>query len=220
MKKCKYCGIKDAIKYSKYTNGDFCSKECARGFSSKEKRKEINEKVSKKLLGRKPKNHIYSPEKWKQIKEKRDATYNQKIIESDYNTLSEERLRKRVILEQNKKCNKCGSSEWLGQELTFELEHKDGNHHNNKRENVEALCPNCHSLSPTWRGKNKKNNKNRVKDEILFNALIEYNFNMRQALFSVGLAGKGGNYKRCHKLKREFEDLNMEMLGAGIPKGL
>lgn len=49
--KCKNCNEKEAVKYSKYSNGLFCSKECARSFSTKSKRKQINEKVSKKLEG-------------------------------------------------------------------------------------------------------------------------------------------------------------------------
>lgn len=47
--KCKNCNEKEVVKYSKYSSGEFCSRECARGFSTKAKRKEINEKVSKKL---------------------------------------------------------------------------------------------------------------------------------------------------------------------------
>ena len=49
--KCKNCEEKDAYKYSKYTSGEFCSKECSRAYSTKGKRKEINEKVSKTLTG-------------------------------------------------------------------------------------------------------------------------------------------------------------------------
>lgn len=44
--KCKCCNKNDAIKYSKYTTGEFCSRECARAFSTKDKRIEINEKIS------------------------------------------------------------------------------------------------------------------------------------------------------------------------------
>lgn len=47
--KCKNCNEKNAIKYSKYSNGLFCSRKCARSFSTRTKRKEINEKVSIKL---------------------------------------------------------------------------------------------------------------------------------------------------------------------------
>jgi hypothetical protein len=49
--KCKNCKDKDAIKYSKYSNGLFCSKKCARSYSTKDKRIEINKKVSEKLKG-------------------------------------------------------------------------------------------------------------------------------------------------------------------------
>jgi 5-methylcytosine-specific restriction endonuclease McrA len=61
-----------------------------------------------------------------------------------------------VLLEQNLACHKCNITEWLGEPITLELEHIDGNRHNNTRENLEGLCPNCHSLTPTWRGRNNK----------------------------------------------------------------
>ncbi len=48
---CKNCEKNEAVKYSKYTTGEFCCKECARGFSTKLKRDIINEMVSKKLTG-------------------------------------------------------------------------------------------------------------------------------------------------------------------------
>lgn len=48
--KCKNCE-NDAIKYSKYSNGNFCSKSCACSYSTKEKRLDINKKVSLKLFG-------------------------------------------------------------------------------------------------------------------------------------------------------------------------
>ena len=50
--KCKNCKQKDTAKYSKYTSGEFCSRECARAYSTKNKRKEINEKIRKSLTGR------------------------------------------------------------------------------------------------------------------------------------------------------------------------
>lgn len=50
--KCKNCNEKDAVKYSKYSSGNFCSRECARSYSTKNKRNEINKKISEKLNGR------------------------------------------------------------------------------------------------------------------------------------------------------------------------
>lgn len=51
--KCKNCNEKDAVKYSKYSSGEFCSKECAMAYTSKFRTKESYKKVSDKLKGRK-----------------------------------------------------------------------------------------------------------------------------------------------------------------------
>ena len=56
------------------------------------------------------------------------------------------------------KCQKCGWNEKPeGAEFSpCELHHKDGNSHNHLFENLELICPNCHSLTNTYRSKNKK----------------------------------------------------------------
>lgn len=64
--------------------------------------------------------------------------------------------RRKVIEEQNNCCNRCGIYEWQGEVIVLELEHKNGIRSDNSRENLEALCPNCHSLTPTWRGRNRR----------------------------------------------------------------
>lgn len=46
---CKNCNNKDAIKYSKYSNGEFCCKTCACSYSTKEKKTEINKIKSDKM---------------------------------------------------------------------------------------------------------------------------------------------------------------------------
>ncbi len=51
-------------------------------------------------------------------------------------------------------CMKCGSTEWNGEPIPLELEHRDGDHSNNNFENLELLCPNCHAQTDTYRGKN------------------------------------------------------------------
>lgn len=54
------------------------------------------------------------------------------------------------------KCEECGISEYNGKPLRLELHHKDGNRKNNKLENLEMLCPNCHSQTDNYRFKNRK----------------------------------------------------------------
>lgn len=67
------------------------------------------------------------------------------------------RLIKEGLLQR--KCYKCGISEWLGKQLSLELEHKNGDRYDNRIENLELLCPNCHSLTLTYRGRGKGKNK-------------------------------------------------------------
>lgn len=54
-----------------------------------------------------------------------------------------------------KQCNRCKLTEWLGKPIPLELDHINGVSNDNRLENLRILCPNCHSLTPTYRGKNK-----------------------------------------------------------------
>ena len=51
-------------------------------------------------------------------------------------------------------CSSCGKSSWLGRQIPLELDHRDGNNRNNELSNLRLLCPNCHALTPTYRGRN------------------------------------------------------------------
>lgn len=44
-------------------------------------------------------------------------------------------------------CEKCENVEWNGKPIPITLHHKDGDNKNNKIENLEILCPNCHAQS-------------------------------------------------------------------------
>ncbi len=59
--------------------------------------------------------------------------------------------KKRVIDEQGGKCNTCSIGQvWNGKPLVFQLDHIDGNRSNCSRANLQALCPNCHTQTPTF----------------------------------------------------------------------
>lgn len=60
---CKNCNKEFAEKYSKWSNGDFCCKECARSFSTKNKRTEINKKVSIKMIEKEKYKYYLQPNK-------------------------------------------------------------------------------------------------------------------------------------------------------------
>ncbi len=133
--------------------------------------------------------------------DKHKEAYREKYLQKSWDELSVFQQRRRVLEEQNFKCNKCDLSEWMGQPLTLEIDHKNGIHSDNTRDNVEGLCPNCHSITPTWRGRNKQNNK--VTDDQLLDAINSHP-SLRQALIALGLSPKGANYTRITKLKNSL----------------
>lgn len=53
------------------------------------------------------------------------------------------------------KCSDCGiTDEYNGKPIVLQIDHIDGNHHNDKVENYRYLCPNCHSQTETWGNRN------------------------------------------------------------------
>ena len=52
-------------------------------------------------------------------------------------------------------CLSCKIKEWMGQKLTLQLDHKNGKRNDNRPENLRLLCPNCHSLTHNFAGRNK-----------------------------------------------------------------
>ena len=60
---------------------------------------------------------------------------------------------------KNNECECCHITEWCGKQITFQLHHIDGDHYNNELENLQVLCPNCHSQTENFCGKKLKRNK-------------------------------------------------------------
>ena len=69
---------------------------------------------------------------------------------------SADKLRKRLLKEKIKphKCECCGRKTWKGCKIPLELHHINGIRSDNRIENLQLLCPNCHALTNNYRGRN------------------------------------------------------------------
>jgi len=87
------------------------------------------------------------------------------VENSSYGTKN---LKMRLIKENILKyaCEKCGNEgSWMNQKLVLQLEHKNGNSKDHRLENICFLCPNCHSQTETYSGRNSSMKKSRVCDQ-------------------------------------------------------
>jgi 5-methylcytosine-specific restriction endonuclease McrA len=68
------------------------------------------------------------------------------------------KLRRRLIASGllEAKCSICGLDSWLGRALPLHLDHVNGDHTDNRLENLRILCPNCHSQTDTWCGVHRR----------------------------------------------------------------
>ena len=130
--------------------GKFCSQSCANARQhSPEIYKKIGKAISVANTGR-PRS-----EAEKRSILKAGAVSRARVQERNANTSFEDLApcaqRPLVLASQNYACLHCQNTTWLGKPIALELDHIDGGTSNNVRENLRALCPNCHAQTPTWR---------------------------------------------------------------------
>jgi len=85
--------------------------------------------------------------------------YNLEDILIEGSTYSTEKLKTRLLKAGIFKeiCNICGvNSIWQGRRLVLQLDHINGVPNDHRIDNLRTLCPNCHSQTSTYCGRNKK----------------------------------------------------------------
>ena len=73
-------------------------------------------------------------------------------------------LKERLIREGHlpSQCERGGIDRWLDEALVLHLDHANGNREDNRLVNLRVLCPNCHSQTPTYCGRNRGRQDSRV----------------------------------------------------------
>jgi len=93
----------------------------------------------------------------KNFKPEKPKIPTNEIIEGKHPYYQTLKLKKRLLKEglKENKCDICGITEWNNKGLSMQLDHIDGDSHNHKFDNLRMVCPNCHSQTHTYFGKNK-----------------------------------------------------------------
>ena len=153
IKECLNCNIKFNSLVSEKRK--FCSHKCSATYNNKLKIKHnrclnCNKETKNKKFCSRTCNTIYN------------KTLQFNSIENGNITLDHRRYKEYLIFKFGEQCMKCGWNEknLITNKIPIELEHIDGHSENNRLENLMLLCPNCHSLTPTYKALNVGNGRN------------------------------------------------------------
>jgi hypothetical protein len=84
-------------------------------------------------------------------------TLSEILVKDSYFQSYKLKLRLIAVGLKQQRCERCGWAEKTIDGYTpLELDHINGDRHDNRIKNLRILCPNCHSLTPTYRGRRKR----------------------------------------------------------------
>jgi len=168
---CLKCGL--FFKALKAENRKFCSSSCSAIFNNpkKEKKKRIYYKRENRIF--KEVNHgkclncesdiirsdgRSTQAKYCSLKCQANFLMNERVLSNKASTRT---LKLYLIKKYGEKCMECGWDKInpVTNKVPIELEHIDGDSLNNNLENLKLLCPNCHSLTPTYKALNIGNGR-------------------------------------------------------------
>lgn len=148
----------------KWTNKNYSEKEFIEAWNSSSSLTDLSMKLGYRRLGENSRtikkyaeylNLVQTPSFVSKKSKKVDINV---LLSVDGPLINSFALKERLLREGVFKysCLMCGLTDWLGEDISLELDHIDGNLNNNKIENLRILCPNCHAQTDTYCGKSLK----------------------------------------------------------------
>lgn len=154
IKYCVNCGNKITSRRAKF----FCGHSCSAIYNNKKRREPKYCVNCNTELNHKQKKYCSS---FCCGEHKRKLIFEQ--IEKGDSKLNSKNYKNYLIFKYGEKCMDCGwcKTNKYSNKIPIELEHIDGNSENNSLGNLKLLCPNCHSLTPTYRALNTGNGRHK-----------------------------------------------------------
>lgn len=117
---------------------------------------------------------------------------------TDFGTNCWPTIKEKIFQERPYECECCGLKDWNKKPIQLQVHHIDGNRQHNTRDNLQILCPNCHSQTDNWCSKNISRSKQITDEEFLL--ALEYYPSINSACVALGITANQSNYARARKL--------------------
>ncbi len=148
---CQNCNV--SLDYEKRTN-KFCGHSCAATYNNPQKSWIVGTKC-KECSSPIPGRRVYCGHACRALW-KSKYTIQKWLHDPAASSRLSVAVSKHLKKEAGHRCTQCGWGEWNPhtQAVPVEVDHIDGNSTNNQPDNLRVLCPNCHSLTSTYKGAN------------------------------------------------------------------
>lgn len=124
----------------------------------------------------------------------------ERISYGNFDDLGQKEKRERLLIEQKFLCTECNIGLiWNNKPIKFQLDHINGNRKDETRNNLRMICPNCHSQTDTFGGKNGRKITNKQIEEEL-----QTSENNHHVCIKLGLNPSSYTYERINKIRNKL----------------